>query len=423
MLLLLAACARPLPAALAIESATDVAEVPEPTDPAARLAWMVGSDPLARRPRLPAGEVDAPLAAWRTLAQATTATAYDWGAVENAHRGTVAVPLARGARLAALETSLGEPAVAMSWLLALPNPPATADQTRLPLDWLGGGPPEALLSIAERDVLLGWLDGPAVPVDAVARALAAPDYDRVATTPAGKLLLTRAAAPVDPTAGSAGAAALEEATWLAAMGAAADHDAEQAAFRTLRTEAATRAGVTGDPTRALLGRAADLLLADAGTDASVGRALLAQAALRWEGGCPDTPCGGYDRVAAMGAAGRWDPTLEPLTATWSAIAAKDALDHLDAAYDEPSFPGALDNIAEVLLGTGGTLDQGVLRYARPGPPVQLALSRAAGGGDLTSRDDLFRTLKNRVAALARAAAASAPARIREPLERIAKRAS
>ncbi len=422
MVLMLLACVRPLPSTLGVESAASPAAAPEPTDPAARPAWMIGEDPLARRPRIPSGALEPGLGAWRELALSNASNPHDWAELEAANPGTIAVPLSRGARLAALEISLGEPTVAMGWLLPLPGPPPTQDQVRPPLDWLHGAPPDTLLGIAERQVLLGWLDGPALPLDAAAHALEAPTYDRAATTPAGRLLLARGARRIDATARDAGFALLEEATWLAAMGAAADKDTEQAQARALRAAVAARTGLAGDPTHALLTRATDTLLADAGTDASVGYALLAQAALRWEGGCPDAPCTGFDRVTAMTAAARWDPTVVPLAQTWRVIAFKEALDHLEAAYDEATFPHALDGIVEVLLGAGGGLDGGVLRYARPGAPVQLALSRAAGGGDLTSRDDLFRTLKNRLAALARDASRTAPERLQEPLLRIAKRA-
>ncbi|MFN7147641.1 MAG: hypothetical protein ACK4YP_27985, partial [Myxococcota bacterium] len=321
-----------------------------------------------------------------------------------------------------LETSLGDPAAAMPWVLPLPSDGPAEGQVRPVLDWLGTDDAEALLPIVERQVILGWLDGPGVPVDAAARALGEPTYDRIAATPAGKLLLARAARPADPAAAATARAALEEATWIAAMSAAADRDAEQATLKTIVAEARTKAGTEGSPTRALLAAAADGFAKDAGTDASVGYALLAQAALRWDGGCPDQPCGGFDRVAAMEAATRWDPGVAPFVAVWKAIASKDALDRLEASYDAPSFPKALDAQVEVLLGTGGSLDRSVLLYPRPGPPVQLALSRAAGGGDLTSREDLLHTLRARLAGVAKTAASTAPDRVREPLLRMAKRA-
>ncbi len=422
MLLLLLACARSIPPALQVEDEDTVLAEAEPTDPAARLAWMVGEDPLVRRPRLPTGDVDPALAAYRAVASRDNVKPTDWADLEALHRGTLAVPFARGARLAALETALGEPAVAFSWLLPLPADKPGQEQVRPPLDWLQGGEPESLLTIVERQVMLGWLDGPGIPLDAPARALAAPTYARVATTPAGALLLARAEGARDPAAAEAALAALQEATWIAAMRAAADRDEEQAALKALVAEAGTRAGIAGDPTKTLLARATAGFAADAGADVSTGGALLAQAALRWAGGCPDTPCTGFDRVAAMDAAGRWDASIASLAATWKVVAAKDALDRLDVAWEEPSFSAALDAEVEVLLGTGGTVDRAVLLYPRSGPSVALALSRAAGGGDLTSREDVLRVLSTRLATAARAAAEGAPAALREPLLRIAKRA-
>ncbi|MDP2315892.1 MAG: hypothetical protein Q8P41_23555 [Pseudomonadota bacterium] len=421
MLLLLLACARPIPTALQIDTQDARTTAPEPTDPAALVGWMIGDDPLARRPRMPTGPVDEALADWMKVAASAEPRPTDWAAVEAAHPGTAVVPLARGARLAALETSLQDPAAALGWSVPLPPGETSQDQVRPALDWLGA-PADALLGLVERQVLLGWLDAPSVPVDDAASALTAPTYDRAAATPAGALLVARAARPRDPTAAAAGRDALLEATWIAAMGAAADRDAEQVAVKALRAEAGTRAGVSGDPTNTLLTRAWQGLAADAGGDDSTGLALLAQAALRWRNACTDAPCGGFDRVALMANAGRWDPAVAPLADAWRVIAAKDALDRFESAFDAPSFPQALDGVIEVLVGTGGSVDRSLLLYARPGPPVQLALSRAAGGGDLTSREDLFRTLKNRLARQARAAMEVAPERLREPLGRIAKRA-
>lgn len=422
MLLVILACARTIPAALQVEDEDTRVEAPEPALPEARLAWMVGEDPLVRRPRVPDGELDPALAAWREVAQLPAPKPTDWADLETLRRGTAAVPFARGARLAALETALFEPDVAMGWVLPLPVDKPGQEQVRGPLDWMSGQKPETLLGILERQVVLGWLDGPAVPLADAARALAQPTYGRVAATPAGALLLRRAEGARDATAAAAGRAALEEATALAALEAAADRDAEQAALRARRAEVAARLEVSGDPVHALLSEAAARLASDAGDDRSTGGALLAQAALRWRNACPDAPCGGFDRVAAMDAAGRWSPTVVPLVETWKVIAAKDALDRLDVAWEEPSFASALDAEVEVLLGTGGSVDRSVLLYPRAGAPVALALNRAAGGGDLTTREDLLRTLGGRLAKAAEATAPTAPESVREPLLRIARRA-
>jgi hypothetical protein len=420
MLLLALGCARSIAPVLQLDD-VDTVEAPEPADAAGKIAWIVAEDPLVRRPRLPSGELDGGLDEFRALATGNPA-ATALADLEARHRGTVVVPFARGARLAALEVSLADPAAALAWVLPLPADHPGQEQVRPPLAWLGATSAEPLLRIVERQVLLGWLDGPGVPVEAPARALEGEAFDRLALTPAGVLLRARAARLRDADAAARGRLALEEATWIAAMRAAADRDAEQATLRTLLAESAARAGTTGDPTRAHLTSAAEALAADAGDDASAGLALLAQAALRWEGGCPDLPCGGFDRVAAMETAGRWSADVRPLADIWRVIAAKDALDRLEVAYEQPSFPTALDLQVEVLIGTGGAPDRGVILYPRPGPPVHLALSRAAGGGDLTGKEDLFYTLRARVAAAAQAAAATAPERVREPLLRIARRA-
>lgn len=422
MIWLLFACVRSISPALEVDPPIAAAADAEPGDPAGRLAWMIGSDPLVRRPRMPAGPVPSGLDAFVTATRREAPTAQDWWNAELTGRGTVSVAFARGARLAELEASLGAPLEALAWVVPLAAPgPAVFDPIRPTLAWLGDVAPEALLVVQERRVLLGWLDGPAIDVRPAALALGAPTYDRVATTPAGLLLLARAAGASDAAAGAEGARWLEEATWLAAMGAAANRDAEQATLRELRREASARWSLTGDPLAGLLDGAEARLRADARSDASSGGALLAQAARRWAGACPDAPCGGMDRVEAMRVSAGWGTSA--LAAAWQAIAMKAAIDRLDAAWDSSSFPVALDDVVEALIGTGGgTIDRSILRRARPDPAVNLQLVRSAGGGDLTGRDELFHALNARVAALATAAAAAVPARIAEPLTRIAKRA-
>lgn len=425
MVWLLLACARAIPPALQIEATGPVPEAPEPPDPAAKVAWMVGNDPLVRRPRLPQADVPEPLAPYVEVALREGAHPQDWWAVESAHHGTLAVPFARGARLAALETSLQDPANALAWALPLAPPSGVAAEgsVRTPLAWLGVEKADALLPIAERQVLVGWLDGPGVDAGPATEALRTPTYDRLALTPAGRLLLARGDAAKDPAAGAEGRTLLEEATWLAAMQVAADRDAEQARFRQVRAEVATRLGVQGDPLPALLSRADERLVRDAANPASTAGALLAQAALRWTGGCPDKPCGGMDRVLAMDPPARWDPGVGALAAAWKVVALKAATERLEVAYDTSSFPDAMDDVVEALVATGtGALDRSVLLRARPDVTVNLALSRAAGGGDLTTKEEMLRALETRVGALARETAARAPERLREPLDRIAKRA-
>lgn len=411
MLLFLLSCTRAVAPVLEVEPVEAVP--PEPADPDARLAWMIGHDPLARRPRIP-GAAEGPLVSWLELARADETRPGQWAELEARWPGTVVVPLSRGARLAGLESSLGDPARAMDWYLPLSAGDGGQEQTRAPLDWLHASA-DTLLPLLERRVVLGWLDAPTLPLVALAGSFSDPGFARVAETPAGTLLLARATRKTDPTAAEAGWRDLERATVLAARVAAADRDAEQAAVRA--EIEAERQALGGDPVPLLLGRAAEKLGADAASDRSTGGALLALAAQRWQNRCPDTPCGGLDRAVAMSVAGRWDPAVAPLAEAWLAIASKDALDRLEASWDHPSFTGGLDATVEVLLGTGGTVDRDLLRYPAPGPPVVLALSRAAGGGDFTGKDDLLHVLRKRTGSLAATAAAHAPEGLREPLDR------
>ncbi|MFZ5476983.1 MAG: hypothetical protein ACOZNI_09435 [Myxococcota bacterium] len=421
MLWMLVACPRPVAPALEVEPEVEAAEAPEPADPEARAAWMVASDPLVRRPRVPEGAVPADLADAVARLKDPQPPPQVWWQLEARNRGTRAVPFARGARLAVLETALGDPAEALAWVVPLPPPPGVPpDEVRPPLAWLGTERAEDLLVVVERQVMLGWLDGPGVDAKPAAAALAADTYDRLAATPSGKLLLARGKAPVDAAAGADGLAKLEEATWLAAMDVAADRDVEQARFKELEAEVAARVGAA--PLKALLDGAEAAYLKDAGTDASVGGALLAQAARRWIGACPDTPCGGLDRVAEMGTAARWG--VGGLAEAWQVVALKGAADRLEFGYEHATGADAMVGVVEALVGTGATgIDRSILRRLRPDLSVNLTLTRAAGGGDLTSKEDLVRALRARVAERARAAASSAPAKLKEPLERIAKRAS
>lgn len=412
---LLLACVRTVAPPLEVSSTV---AVPEPDSPEERLPWMLAGDPLARRPRVPSGPVTPGVAAFLDVDRRADPKPAEWFALEAAHRGTEAVPLARGARLGVLEVSLDDPGVALAWSLPLVQVEPREGQTRGALDWLVG-PNTGLIDILERAVLLGWLDGPAIPVDAAARALQDARYDRLAARPAGALLLARAERRADPVAAERGRTLLSEATRLALLEVAADRDAEEKAWRVERSAAATTLGVEGDPISALLAQANVALTADAGSDTSTGLALTSQAALRLRGACPDTPCSGFDRLDALHAAARWGAGPWPIL--WEIIAEKDALDQLRSAWDTPFVAAALDKQVELLLGRGASLESSLLRYPTATPPVRLALSRALDAGDLTSSEDLLVTLKGHLIERAKTALPQAPERLREPLERIARR--
>jgi hypothetical protein len=102
-----------------------------------------------------------------------------------------------------------------------------------PLVWLDTKDPlGTAVHIAERQVLLGWLDGPEIQLSAAAEAMRPGVHDRLIDAPAGTLLLARARAASDPAAHARGLQALGNATSLALEGAAADRDSEQRAVAT-----------------------------------------------------------------------------------------------------------------------------------------------------------------------------------------------
>ena len=276
---------------------------PQPEDPAALITWIIAEDPLLRHIRRPDPglPMPAPIAAW--LASTPPA----WG-VEAEYAGTIAVPLLRGARLLELEQRGGQTLPISDLLLLSPLSPPSAvppEGARTVLDALGEPGAEGLLAISERQVLLGWLDGPAIDVQPLQRFLEDPRYSRLVQSPAGTTLYSRIQNRKNDVLAEQGAKALREAGLRALRQVIADTDAEQAAWRTERATLQSELGVQGDPVDHLLLQAQEKLSADAGNDRSVGQALVAQVALRWREGCPDLPCGGLDRGPSLQTPRRW----------------------------------------------------------------------------------------------------------------------
>lgn len=416
LLLLLTGCgARTIPPHLRVDAPTsggdEASDAPVRSLDAAA-ARLVRTDPLVRRPD--PGTLDTwlhvqerePIEAWARLARKPLAPAKTWSALEAAYPGTLAVPLARGAGLAALEAAaavVGRPGEEDLTLLAWLGPvvvggaplPAAA---RRPLAWLEPDPeaaPAAVLRWSERSVLLGWLDAPGVPLEAAARALQPGVYDRLIDSPAGALL--RARADRTAHAGSLGRAkeALAQGTHLALQRVAADRDAEQEQWR--RTREGLTETLGSDPVATLLASARTQATEDAAQDEAVAIGLLAMAAERIHGSCPDQPCSGLDRVAALGAAVRWDPDQAATVAVWQAIALKAALDRLEVTRERVGVPGAWADLADALLGTGGgSVPQHLLRTRTPTAATWLALSRAAGATDATTWNDCHAALERRL---------------------------
>ena len=110
LLLALACPSREIPPHLQIDRPAAQATVGQARD----LSDLIGADPLVRRPK-PRGPGDwmgvkggPAIEAWAAVARGARATPSDWTTLERSHPGTIAVPLARGAKLAALEVVLAQ---------------------------------------------------------------------------------------------------------------------------------------------------------------------------------------------------------------------------------------------------------------------------------------------------------------------------
>ncbi len=360
---------------------------PQPGDTDALIGWVLAGDPLARRPRMPAGGTPG---AGADIRAALGCALPGWEAEAGAP-GTIRVPLLRGARLAELELrqdlSVTDLRLIAPLLPPVNPPPVPA---RPVLDWLGAPSLEGLLVVAERQVMLGWLDGPEIDRRAVAELLPDPRFDRLSRSPAGSLILSvERAAAIQPGQAAAALTQLSAAVGLALREAGADSDAQQAAWKAERARLQAERGISGDPVNELLRQAHAALLASASDPQAVGGALVAQAALRWREACPDAPCGGLDRIRALSAARRWGAA--PWAAAWEIVAWKDSIDHLEVAWGRASAVYAQDEIVELLV---ERLEPRMLLFDAPGPPSVLALTRALGLEGSTDRDSLLAALKD-----------------------------
>lgn len=448
--LLLPACTGRLPPALAPTSApTAQAPTVAVDDLASAAVALVAADPLLRRPQvqadwagLPGG---APIAAWSRLVERGDAQPADWFSLERSYPGTLAVPLARGARLADLESLLAgglrpeDTARVVSLLAPLSDVERSGPSDIRPaLGWAAPGAAAteqaaAVLHIAERGVLLGWLDAPDLPLAAPTAAMRPGIHDRLIDAPAGALILARGTGRRDAEAAAGGRADLSLATTLALADAAADTDSEQAALTTrlaqaaelLRAQGAQVPEVHDGALRFSLSRARSRLTADGGDDASAGLALVALTAERLRDQCPDPTCRGLDRVTTLHRAAAWGPEAAAAAAAWRVVAAKQALDTLEVTAERPTFGAAMPELVDVLLGEGAaSVDLSLLRQASAGPVTWLSLTRAAGAPDATDADAGIHAIRALVVRTCDAALATTlPDDERELVKRIRQRAA
>ena len=266
------------------------------------LELLVGRDPLLRRPDPgPPGRwiaLGVGIEAWAAVARRPSPSPADFDQVEFAWPSTVVVPLCRGARLAALEAIVADQpdtqalAWAQEWLGIRGGQATPASDARGPLEWLGPhASPESLVVLAERAVVLGWLDAPGIDVTVPVRAMQPGVHDRVVTSPVGQLLVARAARTTDPAAAARGSAALLEATLLALEEGSADRDAEQAQWfkrRDAALEALRQQGMNAaDPVAGWLQLALRELLHDASDDRGAARKRLRRVSGERAGAAPD----------------------------------------------------------------------------------------------------------------------------------------
>ena len=405
ILFLLLGCAKEVPPHLAVVD-NDVQETTRPS-----LARLVGHDPLLRRPDpLQQGDwADVPgghaIKLWAKTARRQSALPADWSTVEAAAAGTIGVPLARGARLAAIEVIGGEwdetlqqRIAAWMGLTGVEAQPATSTPAE-PLAWLSGVSGEEKLNaakhIATRLVLEGWFDDPNIDQSAASKALATNAHTLLADSPYGQLMLARADGATDAEALTSGGQFFWEATAHALAWAAADTDAEQKEALAARQQFRQQRGTT--PAAWNLDRARRLLTMDAANDAAAGLALVTIAAERLENSCPDAPCGGLYIVASLTRAGQWHESAAAGAAVWHVIALKRALDSLRSSIDKPSLYRRLPHIADALTGLSeDTIELSFLRHRVASPAMMLNISRMAGGKPTSDADQAIEAVAKRL---------------------------
>jgi hypothetical protein len=407
-LLLVLGCAKEVPPHL-----RPIADTP-PHQSEASLSSLVGADPLVRRPSpreagdwqdIEHGEF---IEHWARKARSGSTMPSDWVNVEAHNRGTIAVPLARGARLSGLEVIRGEWDLALersiaAWLgLSRVEVRPSSKAPANPLAWLSGSHPQAKLAtarhIATRSVLLGWLDGPEIPLEAAAKALRAPTMTGLADSPLGRLIDNRASKASDAQAAAEGTDLLWTATTHALAWAAADRDSDQNRLRKERD--AFRSEHQQDPVSWHLHQAYNKLLLDAGNPSSVALALVAYTGTRMNDTCTDAPCEGLDKMSTLVRSDSWSPTNTGARWAWSVIATKEALDTLEASLDKPSLYRRLPEVADTLTGlNGGAVDLAFIRHRVPSPALFLTISRLADGVHSSQVEGALRAVKMRLIAV------------------------
>lgn len=398
LLLLLACGVREIPEHLKPDAPTAAQAVVVEDLPTAFAVTLAG-DPLARRPRPPDDATLAtfpgaePLRDFAALTRAAPTDPAAWSAFERERRGTLAVGLARGWRLGAVEAMIGPLAqgdeaaarTALLWLSGLRDAP-TLTVPYSPWFFVGDPvSPEQLRAYGERWALRGFLDGPDTPLEELARLLGDTTYDRLTSEIEGQVILSRASAPRPAPPAALGD--LERLLGLFLERATADSDKEQAAHR---ARVLALPGASGaDPLPAYARSVAAGLVPQAGDDEGAGGALLAVGLARWLELRPEA----LDRADTFAAAGRYSPRLQLWADVALAAALKDAIDRLEVGLKHERFAEALPRLADALLGLGAPVDISLLERRAPIHGAWLTLTRAAGRPDGTTQEEGLTALR------------------------------
>ena len=403
-LLVMLACVKEVPPHLRIDRT--------PTHPSmAPLTTLGTHDPLVRRPRpgSPGARDSHPqseaIEAWAEIARKHEVVVSEWQRLSTMHRGSIGVPLARGAMLAGLEASIGDWShlnqqriagwLGLTRVAARPIDKGPSE----PLAWLPGLTPEekfeAARHIATRWVLSGWMDGPEIDLAGVSQGLNSSTYTRIAHTPTGQLIRARARSSRNPEAAEEGREHLWTATYEALRWVGADGNRTQTAMTKERNQFREAHG--SDPIEYHLRLSWEALIMDAAEPDSAGLAWIGLSAERLQGSCPDEPCEGLDVTANITRGGVWGPQSQSVSTVWKLIAFKSALDTLQVSLDKPLLYRRLPQVVDAFAGVHEqTIDLPVLRYRVASPPLMVNLSSMINADPTTEPDPLLQAIRQRL---------------------------
>ncbi len=420
-------------------SASTAAATP-PVDLLEAIAELTKGDPLVRRPNARSEEWwlsaagGAAITAWSGAVGQTPVDAAALASLEGAWRGTPAVALSRGARLAELErellaktAGLEEDRALLTWLgSVVVQGRAGPSDVRPALNWLDprqGRP--ALLRIAERHVILGWLDGPEIPMAPVEEAMTVGTFDRLRDLPSGRVLVARAKATgaTDSTSRRAGQTLFSEATQLMLLRTSADTASQQAQAQRAAKEIRERHALAGeeseDPLPQLLHDSLDALI-DAGGEAdTIGLALVVVTAERLVNACPDDPCTGLDLHDTLSRSSAWSSEAETFAWAWRLATAKDLRDQLEVSSELGLSTDAFPAVADLIVGEHtARVPVGLFQQTALTPSAVLAITRGLRQPDGTQPADALRALDAHMTRLCTSIPSDLPSTWQAPADRI-----